>query len=99
VPDPQKTDAARIVGERIKRLRNEFGISQMELGDLAGMHFTNIGKIERGLTSPGLSVIVRIASALEVDPGSLLAGLTADDLPDRPHRVTVGDLIKARKRD
>ncbi|MGO2655600.1 MAG: helix-turn-helix domain-containing protein [Pseudoclavibacter sp.] len=91
------SEVARIVGERISALRNGLGISQQELGELAGIHFTNIGKIERGLANPTLLTLVRIAAALEIDPGTLIQGLTGDMVPDRPHTVTVSDLIAARK--
>lgn len=93
------SEAARVVGERIRKLRNDYGISQMELGDLAGMHFTNIGKIERGDVSPGLATLVRISAALKTDPGDLVTGITVDQLPGKVRRITVADLLEARERD
>jgi len=93
------SEAARVVGERIRKLRNDYGISQMELGDLAGMHFTNIGKIERGDVSPGLATLVRISAALGADPGDLVRGITLDQLPGKARRITVADLLEARERE
>jgi transcriptional regulator with XRE-family HTH domain len=86
-----------VLGARIRDERQRFAINQMELADLAGLHFTNLGKIERGQANPSLHTILRIAGALNMNPGALLDGMTADMLPDRPHKVTVADLIRARE--
>ncbi|WP_066040256.1 helix-turn-helix domain-containing protein [Herbiconiux solani] len=91
------SDAARLLGTRIREERQRFSINQMELAELAGLHFTNLGKIERGQANPSLHTILRIATALNMNPGRLLEGMTADLLPDRPHKVTVADLIRARE--
>jgi transcriptional regulator with XRE-family HTH domain len=91
------SDAARLLGTRIREERQRFAINQMELAELAGLHFTNLGKIERGQANPSLHTILRIAGALNMNPGRLLDGMTADMLPDRPHKVTVADLIRARE--
>ncbi|WP_378146883.1 helix-turn-helix domain-containing protein [Cnuibacter sp. UC19_7] len=91
------SEAARLLGSRIREERQRFAINQMELAELAGLHFTNLGKIERGQANPSLHTILRIAGALNVDPATLVEGMTADMLPDRPHKITVADLIKARE--
>ncbi|MCS5719103.1 helix-turn-helix domain-containing protein [Herbiconiux sp. CPCC 205763] len=93
------SEAARVLGDRIRDERRRFAISQMDLAELAGLHFTNLGRIERGQANPSLSTILRIASALNLNPAFLVDGLTADMLPDRPHTVTVADLIRARTAD
>ena len=91
------SDAARLLGSRIRDERQRFAINQMELADLAALHFTNLGKIERGQANPSLHTILRIAAALNLNPAVLLDGMTADMLPERGHRVTVSDLIRARE--
>ncbi|GGF32126.1 helix-turn-helix domain-containing protein [Subtercola lobariae] len=90
------SEAARILGERVKAARLRIGISQEDLGELADMHFSNIGKIERGNSNPNLATIVALAGPLGVDPGEWLAGLTPAMLPGRTHQVTAADLIAAR---
>ena len=50
-------------------------LSQEGLADVAGLHRTYIGHVERGEVNPTLWNIVRIAAALGVDPGELVAGL------------------------
>lgn len=88
--------AAATIGERIRAIRLELGISQEDLGELAEINWTSIGKIERGASSPTVETLVRLATALSVEPGSLIAGLTSDDYGDRSHRFTARDLIQAR---
>jgi transcriptional regulator with XRE-family HTH domain len=88
-----------VFGARIRDERRRFAINQMELAELAGLHFTNLGKIERGQANPSLHTILCIAAALNLNPAVLLDGLSADMLPTRPHKVTVADLIRAREAD
>ncbi|MFC4224309.1 helix-turn-helix domain-containing protein [Lysinibacter cavernae] len=94
-----RSQAASLVGERIRAERHRHGVSQMELAELASMHFTSLGKIERGEANPSLVTLVRIAAALNVDPAVLVAGLSESDLPSQSHGVTVADLIRARRNE
>lgn len=91
--------AALKIGQRIRSTRQRLGISLEDLGDLSEISWTTIGKIERGATSPNTETLVRVATALEVDAGDFLFGLTADDYGKRPHRITARDLINARMKD
>ena len=62
-------------GERVREARRSAGISQEKLGELAGLHRTYIGHVERGEVNPTLTSIVRMARALGLDVGLLLEGL------------------------
>ncbi len=92
------SDAARIFGERVRAQRLQLGISQETLAELSGVHWTALGKIERGLRNPSLHNIVKIASGLAVDPGALVAGLSAADLGSLPVRESPAERIR-RQRD
>lgn len=67
--------------EIIRQRRNELGMSQAELGALAGVDKRQIRRYEAGETQPGLQVALAIARVLRV---------TVDELAGMPsHRVTL----------
>ena len=54
-------------GRRVQELRKERNLSQEQLADLAGVHRTYIGMIERAEKNITLCNIEKIAKALKVD--------------------------------
>ena len=56
----------------MKRLRKERGWSQEALADAAGLDRTYISGIERVVKNPTITVIERVAFALECSMGDLL---------------------------
>ncbi|QIK63121.1 helix-turn-helix transcriptional regulator [Leucobacter viscericola] len=95
---PKTHSAAAVeIGRRIREVRQLLGISLEDLGELSEIGWTSIGRIERGASSPNAETLVRLATALEVDPGQFLTGITASDYGKRAHQITVRDLIKARR--
>ena len=65
-----------IFGERIRTLRTEKGLSQEQLAELADLHRTFIGRIERGETNVTLENIKRLAKGLNVPLAKLFAGMS-----------------------
>ncbi|WP_099117126.1 helix-turn-helix domain-containing protein [Xenorhabdus ishibashii] len=64
---------ARVIFARnIRKLREKQGLSQEALADLAGLHRTYIGSVERCERNISIDNIDRIASALGVSPSFLL---------------------------
>ncbi len=63
-----KSEILKIVGKRIKEVRESKGLSQVELvGKMQGeIDPTNISRIESGRTNPTIYTLYRIAEALEV---------------------------------
>lgn len=61
-----------IFAHNIRKLRERQGLSQEALADLAGLHRTYIGSVERCERNISIDNIDRIASALGVSPSSLL---------------------------
>ncbi len=57
------------------RLRRRLGISQEELGFRTGVHRTYISQIERGIKSPTLSVVLKLARALGMPAAKLVAAV------------------------
>ena len=64
-------------GARVRARRLELGFSQEGLAAHAGLHRTYIGSVERGERNVGLTNLVVLARALDVDVGDLLRGLSA----------------------
>ena len=58
-------------GKRLRKLRLEKGWTQEELADKAGMHFTYVGQIERGVRNPSLVNLQKLAKALNISSGKL----------------------------
>jgi transcriptional regulator with XRE-family HTH domain len=96
--NPSVSPAAAQFGERVRRARLELGLSQESIAELAQLHVTNYGKIERGLANPSLVTILRIASVLGSDVGSLTAGLSRDHLPDEFEVLTAAEFLQERSR-
>ena len=54
----------RILAENMRRLRRQKGLSQEALADLAGLHRTYVGAVERCEQNISLDNIARLADAL-----------------------------------
>jgi transcriptional regulator with XRE-family HTH domain len=65
-------DWRAIVGDNVRRFRQERGLTQEQLGFEAEIDLTYVGGIERGRRNPSLMVMVRLAEALGVEPERLL---------------------------
>lgn len=63
-------------GKVLRAERVSKGLSQEALGASAGLHFTEISRLERAVRDPRLSTIVRLARALELSPAELLRDVT-----------------------
>ena len=64
--------------ERLRTLRKQKDLSQTDLGLRAGLHYTHIGRFERGASRPRGDTLKRLADALDVSSDYLLEG-AADD--------------------
>lgn len=65
-------------GERLKKLRRQKNLSQQEVADQLGMHFTNISRYERGLAGPSSETLKKLAEILSVSSGYLIEGTLED---------------------
>lgn len=71
-------------GANLARARKRAGLSQEEAGIRASLHRTEIGLLERGERTPKIDTLVKLAGAVGVDPGDLLAGIAWDPGKLRP---------------
>lgn len=62
------------LGKRIQELRIQNSISQEKLADLAGVHRTYVGMIERGEKNMTIRSVEKIATALGVTLSELFDG-------------------------
>ena len=60
--------------QRLRDLRKQKNLSQTELGQLAGLHYTHIGRFERGSSRPSGDTLKRLSDALGVTSDYLLEG-------------------------
>jgi transcriptional regulator with XRE-family HTH domain len=65
-------DVRMDLAANLRRLRKEHRWSQETLADLAGLHPTEVSRLERGLREPRLRTVVQVAEALSVPVQELL---------------------------
>lgn len=66
------SNARRIFAQRLRQIRQIRGLSQEELADIAGLHRTYVGSVERSERNVSIDNMDRLAKALEVDITELL---------------------------
>ncbi|GAB4262748.1 transcriptional regulator, XRE family [Thermincola ferriacetica] len=54
------------IGDRIRALREEKGLSLVDFGNLTGLSFTYLSELERGTTVPAVGTLKKIAACLGV---------------------------------
>lgn len=74
---PSRSSPTSVFGQRLRVRRLELGLSQEALAEAAGLHRNYVGSVERGERNIALVNILRLAGALGVDPGELVAELEA----------------------
>jgi transcriptional regulator with XRE-family HTH domain len=62
----------RAFGDVLRRLRMAEGLSQEEFGFRAKLHRTYVSQLERGLKSPSLRTMAKVAAVLKIDIAFLL---------------------------
>lgn len=62
----------KLLGNNVKKYRNEMAISQEKLAEIAGFHRTYIGMIERAERNISLLNVEKIAKALNISISQLL---------------------------
>jgi len=65
-------DLQRTVGENLRRLRTERGLSQEAFAQVLGYHRTYVGGLERGERNMTLRTVERLAAVLGVEAIDLL---------------------------
>lgn len=82
VGDPARSAIAAQIGRTVARLRRAAGLSEPEMVARSSLSATTINAVERGEHEPRLGTMLKIAGALGVEPGDLLAGIEWREPPD-----------------
>lgn len=72
------------IGALIARRRREKSLTQKQLAARLGVTDKAVSKWERGLSCPDIALLMPLAELLEVTPGQLLTGCTAEEAPALP---------------
>jgi transcriptional regulator with XRE-family HTH domain len=72
----KRDDPIKLLGLRVREVRKAKGLSQSALAERASLSLNFIGLVERGVTSPSLATLFRIARSLGVSVADLF--LTAE---------------------
>jgi XRE family aerobic/anaerobic benzoate catabolism transcriptional regulator len=67
-------------GKRIRKLREQVGLTQMQLAEKAKLSVKHLGEFERGRGNPTFTTIENLAEALHVSPAEILI-YDHDDCP------------------
>lgn len=68
----QGDQLAKALGRRLRYLRAQTGLTQLELGRKASMDRTYISRLERGKVLPRYTAMVRLAESLGVSTAELV---------------------------
>lgn len=66
-------DIREVVAKNIRQFRRDRGWSQEDLSFEAGLHRTYISGVERGKRNPTITVLAKVAGALDVSVAELVA--------------------------
>jgi transcriptional regulator with XRE-family HTH domain len=68
-------DSGGRFAHNLRERRRASGLSQEALGHRAGLHPTEVSRLERGTRDPRPSTLVRLATALEIPVAELVDGV------------------------
>ena len=68
-------DIKPLFGKALRARREKAGLTQEQLAQAAGLHWTYISQIERGVKSPTVLVLHLLARGLGTSKSSLMAAL------------------------
>lgn len=72
--DDNITETRLLFARNLRKEREARGISQEMLAELAGLHRTYVGSVERGERNISIDNIERLSKALGMEPVDLLRG-------------------------
>lgn len=82
-PSLTSADVCRVVGERVRELRQSMGMTMASFSTQADISLGMLSKIEHGQTAPSLATLVRLANTAGVPVTALFRGL------DEEHDIVI----------
>ncbi len=74
-----KTQSSKAAfGKRLTTAREAKNLTKQKLGEVVGVHHSQIGRYEKGEASPAAEVLKKMANALDVSTDYLMNGTTSD---------------------
>jgi transcriptional regulator with XRE-family HTH domain len=64
--------------QRLKELRRQANLSQVELANIVGVHSIHVSRYERGISKPKSDTLKKLAQALGVTADYLIEGKTTE---------------------
>ena len=75
MPDQSLSAQRQAFADNVRVAREQAGLTQEQLAWAAGLHQTEIARIEGGRRNPGFDTIVKVARGLGVPPAELFRGI------------------------
>jgi transcriptional regulator with XRE-family HTH domain len=77
-------DMRRLVGENVRRIRQDRGLTQEQFSELSGFSQQYLSGLERGRRNPTVVTLFELATALKATPIDLLRAIETPDTDSRP---------------
>lgn len=78
---PEKKELPHL-GHRLRTMRQRLGLTQEKLAEMANLHYSYIGQVERGEKIPSLRTLKRLANAMHTSVDFFL-----EEQPAYDHRL------------
>jgi transcriptional regulator with XRE-family HTH domain len=85
------------IGERIKLLRQDHGMTQVRLSEILDMTQSNLSAIERGVRGVTVHQVVRIAKAMRASTDQILLAEKAPTPEGRPKKRLMRRLLRIQE--
>ena len=81
-------DKKKMIGARIKEIRNKKGLTQEQLSEKMEINPKYLSSIERGCENPTLNTLIKLSESLEVDLGEIFSFIQIEDPEKRKSMAT-----------
>lgn len=83
-------DNNEILGNNLRSIRKEMGLSQDAVAEMAGVTTTYLAQIEQGVKSPSLETLIRIAQKMPTSIDRMVFGDQTNTMQANLMRMTAG---------